>query len=658
MGNTGVKVTISAVDRASRTLERINARIAAVQAPVRRLESSFRRFDGVTGFRGIRAGMGRVSDASLGMVQSMSKIVPVLGSITGAASLAGIYRLASAWAQAGTNVRIAARNMGLAPSRLMAMQNAARLAGGSGEAMGEALQNLSQTKWEALHGYAPEAATQFKALGISLEELKNASPDQMFERITKRLRQIRDPAARVIAATKMFGGAAQGLMPILQQSEAQFQSYLREAARFGLLNQRGIEAAARLQHALTELSEAVEGFGNSLAQSVEPALRPVIEHMADWIAANREWIAQDITSYVRQFVTWLRDGGWGKIKTDIGLLYGEIIRVVDGLGGWKNAGRDALIAMAALYAAPVLAGLGGLAASILSVASAYRALQVASAGKSAVGRGAGVMGRAGLAGAVALGAYEVGNKMGWNGLFEHYADKYVPGVGWVDNKLSKYGLGWSYKDQKTVDDWLKRPRGIRNNNPGNLNFVGQAGASLERGVLNPRFAAFPTMTDGIHALRAQLLRYGTAGDDTISRIIKKYAPKNENDTDRYQQYLSSQLGVRAGAHLDLQNPRIMRSLIAGISTFENGRGQLSMDEIDQGLGLRRADISSGRMAMLPALSSNGMGNTADAKLKVEIDHRNAPSGSVVSVKSASPGLRVQTVRQHRAMEPMCSSTGC
>lgn len=205
MANKGVKVTISAVDRASQTLERINAKIAAIQAPVRRTMAAVNRFSSVTGLTRLQSGVSKVARAGLGMFQSLSQIVPVLGTITGAASVAGIYRLASAWGQFGTNLRTAANSMGMAPGRLMAMQNAARLSGGSADAMSSALQGLSQTRWEATHGFAPEAIVQFKALGISLQELQRMKPDEMFDRVAKRIRAIRDPAAKVIAATQILG---------------------------------------------------------------------------------------------------------------------------------------------------------------------------------------------------------------------------------------------------------------------------------------------------------------------------------------------------------------------------------------------------------------------------------------------------------------------
>ncbi|WP_019091578.1 hypothetical protein [Komagataeibacter europaeus] len=127
------------------------------------------------------------------------------------------------------------------------------------------------------------------------------------------------------------------------------------------------------------------------------------------------------------------------------------------------------------------------------------------------------------------------------------------------------------------------PRGIRNNNPGNLDFVGQAGAHLETGVPDPRFAAFPTMGDGIRALRDQLARYGARGLDTVAAIIGVYAPARENATATYIAALCAQLHVAADTALDLNDPATMRQMICGITRMENGPGHVGMAQIDRAL---------------------------------------------------------------------------
>ncbi|AZV37899.1 structural protein [Komagataeibacter xylinus] len=128
------------------------------------------------------------------------------------------------------------------------------------------------------------------------------------------------------------------------------------------------------------------------------------------------------------------------------------------------------------------------------------------------------------------------------------------------------------------------PRGIRNNNPGNLNYAHQPGAHLETGVPEPRFAAFPTLADGIRALRDQLVRYGERGLDTIAKIIETYAPASENATGAYIASLCRQMGVQSDTMLDLHDPATMTRLIYGIAAIENGPGHLGLAQIEQTLG--------------------------------------------------------------------------
>ena len=115
------------------------------------------------------------------------------------------------------------------------------------------------------------------------------------------------------------------------------------------------------------------------------------------------------------------------------------------------------------------------------------------------------------------------------------------------------------------------PRGIRNNNPGNLNFVHQPGAVLEPGP-NARFARFPTAEAGLEALRDQLCRYITRdGIDTVAGIISKWAPPTENDTAAYIRGVAHSLGVEPATRLGQPIPRLISGLMNAIIRFENGQ---------------------------------------------------------------------------------------
>ena len=115
----------------------------------------------------------------------------------------------------------------------------------------------------------------------------------------------------------------------------------------------------------------------------------------------------------------------------------------------------------------------------------------------------------------------------------------------------------------------------RNNNPGNLKFSGQAGATLgENG-----FAKFNTVQDGFKALQNQLQLYGSGQSkaagykklDTIEGIMKIYAPSNENDTEAYIKNLEKLTGHSRKESLDFSDTQTVSAMMAGISKVETGK---------------------------------------------------------------------------------------
>ncbi|MBH2876149.1 hypothetical protein I5L47_26850, partial [Serratia marcescens] len=102
-------------------------------------------------------------------------------------------------------------------------------------------------------------------------------------------------------------------------------------------------------------------------------------------------------------------------------------------------------------------------------------------------------------------------------------------------------------DPRSVGQWIRgqfsganEPRGIRNNNPGNLNYVGQNGAMLEDHA-TPRFARFNSAFEGFAALGKQIKAYynGTSKAagyqklQSVEDIISRFAPASENNTQAY-----------------------------------------------------------------------------------------------------------------------------
>jgi hypothetical protein len=109
---------------------------------------------------------------------------------------------------------------------------------------------------------------------------------------------------------------------------------------------------------------------------------------------------------------------------------------------------------------------------------------------------------------------------------------------------------------------------FRNNNPGNLRFAGQRGASEGEGG----FARFETAEEGFNALVRQV-ELDTKRGHTVESFINKYAPPVENDTNNYIAFLEKQTGVNRSQALNevdrLALAKAMAKLESGASFMED-----------------------------------------------------------------------------------------
>lgn len=116
------------------------------------------------------------------------------------------------------------------------------------------------------------------------------------------------------------------------------------------------------------------------------------------------------------------------------------------------------------------------------------------------------------------------------------------------------------------------PRGIKLNNGGNIehsinnNWHGAARLQDDK-----RFVRFLTPQAGIRALMKTLLTYENAhGLNTITSIISRYAPSDENNTNSYIWDVSERVGLPPSKVLDLRNPDILIGIAQAIVIHENG----------------------------------------------------------------------------------------
>lgn len=121
------------------------------------------------------------------------------------------------------------------------------------------------------------------------------------------------------------------------------------------------------------------------------------------------------------------------------------------------------------------------------------------------------------------------------------------------------------------------PRGIRNNNPGNIRLGANRWKGQKALQQDTAFIEFEKPEDGIRALMKLLLTYQRKyGLDTVESIINRYAPPHENATDHYIQHVCRKIGVRRRDVISLENKSLLCLLAKAIIHHENGAPPASM----------------------------------------------------------------------------------
>lgn len=124
-------------------------------------------------------------------------------------------------------------------------------------------------------------------------------------------------------------------------------------------------------------------------------------------------------------------------------------------------------------------------------------------------------------------------------------------------------------------------RGIRNNNPGNLEFDPNITWDGQVGVDGP-YLIFATPQKGIRAMTKNLVNQQKLhGLNTVADIITKYAPPNENDTAAYIADVANKLGVNPNQAIDVAS--VAPTFVQAIIKHENGVQPYDLATLNQGL---------------------------------------------------------------------------
>lgn len=131
------------------------------------------------------------------------------------------------------------------------------------------------------------------------------------------------------------------------------------------------------------------------------------------------------------------------------------------------------------------------------------------------------------------------------------------------------------------------PRGVRNNNPGNIRKNPNFKWEGEIGKDSKGFAQFSNPVYGFRAMAKLIKNYHANYDlHTIRDIIYRYAPPNENPSDNYVSFVSTAIKIDKNKKLSMEElDNILPKLIYHMSQMEVGHGQYGFAMAKQGAAM-------------------------------------------------------------------------
>lgn len=130
----------------------------------------------------------------------------------------------------------------------------------------------------------------------------------------------------------------------------------------------------------------------------------------------------------------------------------------------------------------------------------------------------------------------------------------------------------------------KQPRGIRNNNPGNIESISGLKWFHQVGVDESGYLVFDRPEWGIRAAAVILQNYQYYhAINTVTEMLERWAPSNTNPTSHYISFVCTQLGVRPDQPLDFCT--VALPLAKAMILFENGIQPYSDSVINRGIEL-------------------------------------------------------------------------
>ena len=227
---------------------------------------------GEAGKKVAHGGMALLKGSFAGAAAAASAVVAGTAAI-----VKGLASAANSAAEAGDKIEKQSQKVGMSAESYQKWDYVMNISGTSMSNCTTGLKTLTNQFEKAKSG-SEGAQDKFKRLGLSLDDLKGKSREEVFEATVTALQGVKDETEKAALANALFGKSGQDLMPLFNQSAEATQELMEKAKECGMvMSNDAVNASARYKDSLTTLNTTMSSVKNNVMAELLPGMTSVLD---------------------------------------------------------------------------------------------------------------------------------------------------------------------------------------------------------------------------------------------------------------------------------------------------------------------------------------------------------------------------------------------
>ena len=188
--------------------------------------------------------------------------------------------------------------------------------------------DVMKSGMKTLSAQAQSNSDAFKELGITQEELKGMSNEELFQRTVEKLSSMEEGTERTTLATKLLGKAGLEMGPLFNEGTDAIREQMEMADQYGMVMSDDLVAAsATFQDSMETLGRTMGGWKNQALGELLPAMTEVTDGLAQIFSGDTEEGVEKLSQGIQDLVAKVADAAPQFLETG-GMLIQSLAKAI------------------------------------------------------------------------------------------------------------------------------------------------------------------------------------------------------------------------------------------------------------------------------------------------------------------------------------------